>query len=60
MARNTLPAEAIEFFRSHGAKGGKLSAAARIEKLTPEQRKEIASKAAKARWAKVKKKSEAK
>jgi hypothetical protein len=37
---------AVELGRLGGKKGGK----ARAEKLTPEQRKEIARKAAKARW----------
>ena len=35
-----------------GRLGGLKSAKARMEKLTPEQRKEIAQKAAKARWSK--------
>jgi len=39
---------AQELGRLGGLKGGK----ARAEKLTPEQRTEIARKAAKARWAK--------
>jgi len=43
-----------EFFRRQGKKGGKKSAAGRMEKLTKEQRREIASKAGKAsaaaRW----------
>ena len=33
-----------------GSLGGKKGGKARFEKLTPEQRKEIAKKAAKARW----------
>lgn len=37
---------AVELGRLGGKKGGK----ARAEKLTPEQRKEIAQKAARARW----------
>ena len=37
---------AVELGRLGGLKGGK----ARAEKLTPKQRKEIAKKAAKARW----------
>ena len=41
---------AQELGRLGGLKGGK----ARAEKLTPEQRKEIARKAAKARWDKRK------
>lgn len=45
MAKEKLPAEALEFFRNHGQKGGKLSGAARMEKLTPEQRSAIAKKA---------------
>jgi hypothetical protein len=47
-----IPAEALEFFRKQGAKGGKLSADARMKKLTPEQRSEIARKAVAAREAK--------
>jgi len=47
-----IPAEALEFFRKQGAKGGKLSAEARMRKLTPEQRSEIARKAVAAREAK--------
>jgi hypothetical protein len=39
---------AVALGRLGGVKGGK----ARAEKLTPEQRKEIAKKAAKARWSK--------
>jgi hypothetical protein len=39
---------AVALGRLGGKKGGK----ARAEKLTPEQRKEIAQKAAKARWGK--------
>jgi len=50
--RKKMPAEALEFFRKQGAKGGKLSAAARMKKLTPEQRSEIARKAVAAREAK--------
>jgi hypothetical protein len=47
--------EAIEFFREQGRKGGKLSAEARMDKLTPEQRSAIAKKAVQAREAKRKK-----
>lgn len=39
---------AVALGRLGGLKGGK----ARTEKLTPEQRREIATKAAKARWSK--------
>ena len=38
-----------------GRKGGKKSARARMALLTPERRKEIALKAARARWAEEKK-----
>jgi len=41
---------AVALGRLGGLKGGK----ARFEKLTPEQRKEIAQKAAKSRWGKKK------
>jgi len=37
-----------------GRKGGKKSAAGRMKKLTPEQRREIARKAVEARWRKEK------
>jgi len=50
MAKGKLSAEALEFFRKAGRKGGKKSSAARMEKLSPEQRSELASKAATARW----------
>lgn len=45
MAKAKLPAGALEFFREQGRRGGKLSGAARMEKLTPEQRSAIAKKA---------------
>src|ERR1035438_3287084 len=48
--RKKLPAEALEYFRLHGAKGGKIGAKRRMEALTPSQRSEIARKAAAARW----------
>jgi len=47
-----LPEAVREFFVKEGRKGGKLSA----QKLTPKQRKESARRAARARWAKGKKK----
>jgi hypothetical protein len=50
----------IEYFKRMGAKGGKLSASARMKKLTSKQRSDIAKKAAaasaKARSAKAKSK----
>jgi len=42
--------------RRGGKKGGKKGAKMRAEALTPEQRSQIARKAAKARWAKARKK----
>ena len=49
-----LSSEAREFFRKYGAKGGKKSGPARMRKLSPEQRSEIARRAAAARWGKDK------
>ncbi len=45
MAKRKLSTEALEFFREQGRKGGKLGGKARMEKLTPERRVEIAKKA---------------
>lgn len=42
-----------------GRKGGRLSAKARMVKISPETRSEIASKAARAMWAKRKAKEQA-
>jgi hypothetical protein len=52
--KSRLPPEVRAFFVQKGKEGGKLSRAARMEKLTPEQRQEIARKAVQARWAKAK------
>lgn len=38
--------------RLANSKGGRIGGKARAEKLSPEQRKEIAKKAAEARWSK--------
>jgi hypothetical protein len=46
MAKENLPAEALEFFRKQGKKGGK----SRLTKLTPEKRSEVARQGAAARW----------
>jgi hypothetical protein len=46
-----------EMGRKGGKKGGKKGAKMRAEALTPEQRSQIARKAAKSRWAKTKKKT---
>jgi hypothetical protein len=58
--KKAIPDELLEFFRKHGAKGGKLSGEARMTKLTPEQRSEIARKAAAASAAVRSKKAAAK
>ena len=39
-----------EYLSQIGRKGGKASGEARLQKLTPEQRSEVAGKAAAARW----------
>ncbi len=43
-----LSEEAREFFRREGERGGKLSGAARMKKLTAKQRTSVAKKAAQA------------
>lgn len=43
--RERLNEEALEYFRKQGARGGKLGAKARMEKLTPEKRSAIARNA---------------
>jgi hypothetical protein len=48
-----------EMGRKGGKKGGKKGAKKRAESLTPEQRSEIARKAANVRWAKAKKRRKA-
>jgi len=56
MPRERLPEEVLKFFRDQGRIGGLKGGNARAAKLTPKRRKEIASKAAAARWGKEKKK----
>jgi hypothetical protein len=46
-----------EMGRKGGKKGGRKGAKVRMDRLTPERRTEIARNAAKARWAKAKKKN---
>jgi len=50
--KDGLSADALEFFRQQGARGGK----ARKKKLTKEELSEQGRKAVMARWAKAKKK----
>jgi len=53
-AENDKPtrSEISRIMAAMGSKGGKKSAKARMKKISPEVRSEIALKAAKARWAK--------
>jgi len=53
--RNVIPKAAREYFTKLARKGGK----ARAQKLSPERRKEVARKAAQARWAREKAKQSA-
>lgn len=46
--------ELSKYFSRLGKRGGKKSGAARLEKLTPEKRSEVARTAATARWTKAK------
>jgi hypothetical protein len=54
MAKKKLSPETLEYFRKQGRIGGKMSGAARMAKLTPEQRSALAKKASLARWKKAK------
>jgi hypothetical protein len=56
MDPNVISKVMQEMGRKGGKKGGKKGAKKRAESLTPEQRSQIARKAAKARWVKAKKK----
>lgn len=53
----TLPPEVLAYFREQGVIGGKLGGQRRRESLTPTQRRDIAKKAARARWGKGKKRT---
>jgi len=57
MKRDLISKVMREMGRKGGKKGGKKGAKMRAEALTPEQRSQIARKAAKTRWAKSKKKN---
>jgi len=48
--KSTISAELRHYLSELGRKGGRNSAKSRMEKLTPEQRKQIARNAARARW----------
>jgi hypothetical protein len=47
MKKDELPPEALEFFRKHGARGGKIGGSKAWENLTPAERSARAKKAAK-------------
>jgi hypothetical protein len=49
-----LPADIRKYFAEMGRIGGQKGLAARMEKVSPERRKEIAQNAIAARWAKAK------
>lgn len=49
-----LPEAALDFFRKHGARGGKIGSKKRNEKMTPEERSASAKHAVDAREAKRK------
>ena len=52
MAKKRLPADIREYFAKMGRIGGQKGLAARMEKVSPERRREIAQNAIAARWAK--------
>jgi len=52
MANQALPEDIKAFFVEMGARGGRIGGKRRLEKISPERRKEIARKASTARWAK--------
>lgn len=47
-----VPSTISEYMAAIGSKGGKIGGKKRLKTMTPEQRKKIAQKAAKARWKK--------
>jgi hypothetical protein len=57
MRRKRLPADVRDYFVEMGRIGGQKGAAARMEKISPERRREIAQNAIAARWAKKKRKA---
>jgi len=52
MGRKRIPEDIRQYFVKMGRIGGKRGAQARMDKITPERRKEIAKNAIAARWAK--------
>jgi hypothetical protein len=54
MRRKRLPEDIRDYFVRMGQIGGRKGVAARMEKVSPERRREIAQNAIAARWAKKK------
>jgi len=52
MAKKRIPADIRKYFQEMGRIGGTKVVAARMEKVSPERRREIAQKAIAARWKK--------
>jgi hypothetical protein len=57
--RVKMPESVREAFRAFGRQGGKKGGRARMDALTPEERIELARKAAQARWRKGQRKGDA-
>jgi hypothetical protein len=53
MDKQKLPENIRAFFVEMGAQGGRIGGKRRMEKMTPERRKEIARNAVAARWVKA-------
>ena len=45
-----VPASISEYMAAIGSKGGKIGGKKRLKTMTPEERRKVAQKAAKARW----------
>jgi hypothetical protein len=54
MRKKRLPEDIRDYFVKMGRIGGRQGAQARMEKVSPERRREIARKAIAARWARQK------
>jgi hypothetical protein len=52
MRKPKLPEDIRAYFARMGAEGGRIGAERRMEKISPERRREIARNAIAARWAK--------
>jgi hypothetical protein len=54
MPKKKLPKEIRDYFKKKGSQGGKIGGPKRMESMTVEQRRDLAKKAAAARWGKKK------